>query len=172
MSVSLAPNWAITNAPAYGHLGWYNEEDQGVAYHWGNNMTKPIVQSVTFKASPEELFEIFTDSKKHSAATGAKASTSAKAGAKFTAFEGMLSGRNLLVIPGRMIVQAWRASHWKDCDLDSILVLNFSNTPGGGRIDLVHAGVPQHDHQGVTKGWPLYYWEPSKAYLKGRSARG
>ena len=79
MSVSLAPNWAITNAPAYGHLGWYNEEDQGVAYHWGNNMTKPIVQSVTFKASPEELFEIFTDSKKHSAATGAKASTSAKA---------------------------------------------------------------------------------------------
>ena len=62
-------------------------------------MTKPIVQSVTFKASPEELFEIFTDSKKHSAATGAKASVSAKAGAKFTAFEGMLSGRNLLVIP-------------------------------------------------------------------------
>ena len=33
-------------------------------------MTKPIVQSVTFKASPEDLFSIFTDSKKHSAATG------------------------------------------------------------------------------------------------------
>jgi hypothetical protein len=33
-------------------------------------MAKPIVQSVTFKASPEDLFSIFTDSKKHSAATG------------------------------------------------------------------------------------------------------
>ncbi|MGD0228424.1 MAG: hypothetical protein ABSF71_39485 [Terriglobia bacterium] len=53
-------------------------------------MTKPIVQSVTFKASPEELFEIFTDSKKHSAATGGKASVSAKVGAKFTAWDGML----------------------------------------------------------------------------------
>ena len=135
-------------------------------------MTKPIVQSVTFKASPEELFAIFTDSKKHSAATGAKASVSAKAGAKWTAFDGMILGKNLLVIPGRMIVQAWRASHWKDSDLDSILILNFSKAPGGGRIDLVHAGVPQHDHKGVTKGWPLYYWKPWKAYLKGRTAKG
>ena len=118
-------------------------------------MTKPIVQSVMFKASPEELFEIFTDSKKHSAATGAKAAVSAKAGAKFTAFDEMLLGRNLVVVPGHMIVQAWRASHWKESDHDSILILSFSEAPGGGRIDLVHVGVPQHDHKGVTKGWPL-----------------
>ena len=135
-------------------------------------MTKPIVQSVTFKATPEELFAIFTDSQKHSAATGAKAKVSAKAGAKWTAFDGMLLGKNLVVIPGSMIVQAWRASHWKESDLDSILILNFSKTPGGGRIDLVHAGVPQHDHKGVTKGWPQYYWVPWKAYLKGLSAKG
>ncbi|MGA2984887.1 MAG: SRPBCC domain-containing protein [Terriglobia bacterium] len=135
-------------------------------------MTKPIVQSVTFKASPEELFAIFTDSKKHSAATGAKAIASAKPGAKWSAFDGMILGRNLVVVPGQMIVQAWRASHWKESDLDSILVLNFSKAPGGGKIDLVHLGVPQHDHKGVTKGWPLYYWVPWKAYLKGLSAKG
>jgi activator of HSP90 ATPase len=134
-------------------------------------MTKPIVQSVTFKASPEELFEMFTDSKKHTAATGAKASVSAKAGAKWVAFDGMISGRNLVVVPGRMIVQAWRASHWNDSDLDSILIMNFSPAPGGGKIDLVHVGVPQHDHQGVSKGWPSYYWEPWKAYLKVRAAK-
>ena len=128
------------------------------------------MQSVTFKASPEELFEIFTDSKKHSAATGAKASVSAKPGAKWTAWDGMILGKNLMVVPGRMIVQAWRAAHWKDSDLDSILMITFSAAPGGSRIDLVHAGVPDHDHQGVTKGWPQYYWKPWKAYLKGRSA--
>jgi activator of HSP90 ATPase len=134
-------------------------------------MTKPIVQSVTFKATPEELFDIFTDSQKHSAATGSKASVSAKPGAKFTAFDGMLLGRNLLVIPGKMIVQAWRASHWNESDLDSILVLNFSKAPGGGRIDLVHAGVPQHDYRGVREGWAHYYWNPWKAYLKRLPAR-
>ena len=135
-------------------------------------MTKPIVQSVTFKASPEELFALFTDSKKHSASTGAAATASAKAGAKWTAFEGMLLGKNLAVVPGKMIVQAWRASHWHESDLDSILILNFSKVAGGGRVDLVHAGVPQHDHKGVTKGWPQYYWVPWKAYLKGRSVKG
>jgi activator of HSP90 ATPase len=135
-------------------------------------MTKPIVQSVRFKAPAEELFAIFTDSKKHSAATGAKASVSTKEGARWSAFDGMIFGRNLVVVPGRMIVQAWRASHWKDSDLDSILIMTFSKAPGGGRVDLVHAGVPHHDHQGVTKGWPLYYWKPWKAYLKGQSAKG
>jgi activator of HSP90 ATPase len=65
-----------------------------------------------------------------------------------------------------MIVQAWRASHWKDSDLDSILVLTFSRAAGGGKVDLVHVGVPQHDHKGVTQGWPKYYWKPWKAYLK------
>ena len=135
-------------------------------------MTKPIVQSVPFKASPEELFAMFTDSKKHSAATGAKASVSPKVGAKWSAFDGMILGKNLAVVPGRMIVQAWRASHWKDSDLDSVLILNFSPAPGGGKIDLVHAGVPQHDYKGVTKGWPSYYWEPWKAYLKAQAAKG
>jgi activator of HSP90 ATPase len=129
-------------------------------------MTKPIVQSVTFRATPQELFSIFTNSQKHSAATGAKASVSAKVGAKWTAFSGMIRGKNLAVVPGKMIVQAWRASHWKDSDLDSVLVLRFSKAPGGGRIDLVHVGVPAHDHMGVANGWPGYYWKPWKAYLQ------
>ncbi len=54
-------------------------------------------------------------------------------------------------------------------DPDSILVLEFSKVPAGGRVDMVHAGVPQHDHKGVTKGWPHFYWKPWKAYLKERS---
>jgi activator of HSP90 ATPase len=134
-------------------------------------MTKPIMQSVTFKASPEELFAMFTESKKHSASTGAKASVSTKVGAKWSAFDGMIRGKNLAVVPGRMIVQAWRAAHWKDTDLDSILVMHFSPALGGGKIELVHAGVPHHDHKGVTKGWPSYYWVPWKAYLEAQAKK-
>jgi activator of HSP90 ATPase len=129
-------------------------------------MTKPIVQSVRFEASPAQLFRIYTDSRKHSAATASKAVVSSKVGAKFTAFDGMLSGQNLVIVPNLMIVQAWRASHWKKTDLDSILILTFSAAPGGGRIDLVHVGVPQHDRKGVRLGWPKYYWKPWRSYLK------
>lgn len=135
-------------------------------------MPKTIIQAVKFKASPERLFEIFTDSKKHSAPTGAKASTSRKAGGKWSAFDGMIYGRNLAVIPNRMIVQAWRAAHWKKTDLDSVLILTFSKAAGGGRIDLVHANVPDHDYAGVSQGWPKYYWKPWRAYLKRKTGKG
>ena len=128
-------------------------------------MTRAIQQSVVLKASPEELFETFLDSKKHAAVTGLPAKISRKVGGAFTAHGGHLRGRTLLIVPKRMIVQAWRASQWKPEDPDSVLVLCFSRATGGGRIDLVHVNVPSYDHQGVTDGWRRYYWKPWKSYL-------
>jgi len=42
-------------------------------------MTRTIQQRVTFNASPERLFKLYTDSKQHSAATQGKARTAAHA---------------------------------------------------------------------------------------------
>jgi hypothetical protein len=134
-------------------------------------MRKAIQQSVRFAALPRTLFELYLDSKKHSAATGGKAVMSRKVGGAFTAWNKQLRGRNLLIIPNRLVVQAWRATHWGRGDLDSILILQFSKAPGGGRVDLVHVNVPQHDHKGVTHGWPNYYWKPWKKYLAAKSKR-
>jgi activator of HSP90 ATPase len=100
--------------------------------------------------------------------TGMPAKVSRRVGAGFTAFGGALRGRNLLIVPKRMIVQAWSSRQWRAGDPDSILVLCFSKARGGGRIDLVHVNVPAHDHKGVTKGWPKYYWAPWKRYLAKR----
>jgi len=131
-------------------------------------MAKTSQQSAKFRASPAALFEIYMDAKKHSAAIGSSVSMSRKAGGRFSAFGGSLIGRNLVVIPGRVIAQTWRSRGWKKTDLDSILILTFSAAPGGGRIDLVHANVPDHDYAGVKDGWVRYYWKPWKAYLKNK----
>ena len=131
-------------------------------------MTPAIEQSVRFPCSPETLFELYMDSAKHTAATGQRASISRRAGGRFTAFGGALCGRNLAVIPKRMIVQTWRSTHWKRSDPDSILVLRFSKVAGGSQVDLAHVNVPPHDHKGVTQGWRTYYWEPWKAYLAAK----
>jgi activator of HSP90 ATPase len=128
-------------------------------------MTRAIQQSVVLHASPEKLFHTFLDSNMHSAMTGAPAKTSTKVGGKWSAWGGAIHGRNLLIIPGRMIVQAWRSTVFKKSEPDSILVLTFSKAKGGGRIDLVHVNVPEYDHKGVREGWPTYYWKPWKAYL-------
>ena len=76
-------------------------------------MTRVIQQSVQFLAPPEELFEIYLDSKKHSEATGGAARMNRKAGGQFTAWGGQLRGRNLLIVPNQIIVQTWRGTHWK-----------------------------------------------------------
>jgi len=128
-------------------------------------MMKAIQQSVRFPVSPKRLYETYLDSKKHSASTGGNARVSRKVGGQFRAWNGQLTGRNLLVVPNRMIVQAWRSVNFKATDPDSILILVFSKASGGARIDLVHANVPRQDHAGVTKGWYKYYWEPWKKYF-------
>jgi activator of HSP90 ATPase len=127
-------------------------------------MTPVIQQSVRFRTTPQALFDLYLGSRQHSRATGAPAKIGRATGAKFKAFGGQLEGKNLLIVPGKKIVQLWRATHWKKED-SSILILMFSRVAGGAQIDLVHVGVPAYDHKGVRKGWPNYYWRPWKKYL-------
>lgn len=134
-------------------------------------MTKAIQQSVRFAATPAQLFEMYMNSKMHSEATGGKANMSRKPGGAFTAWNEMLRGRNLMIVPNRMVVQSWRSINFKPGDPDSILILQFSKAPGGAQVDMVHVNVPVQDHKGVTKGWPLYYWKPWKRYLAAKSKR-
>ena len=77
-------------------------------------MTKAIEQSVRFNASPQSYLRCNMDSKKHSAATGGAAPVNKpQAGReKFTAWNGQLSGQNLLIVKNRMIVQSWRGTHF------------------------------------------------------------
>jgi activator of HSP90 ATPase len=134
-------------------------------------MKPPIEQSVKFPCSPQALFEMYMDSAQHSASTGARAQITRRAGGRFTAFDGALNGRNLLIVPNRMIVQAWRSTAFKQDDPDSILVLEFSKVAGGAKVHMVHVNVPPQDHHGVSKGWPKYYWKPWKAYLAARKSK-
>jgi activator of HSP90 ATPase len=132
-------------------------------------MTPVIEQSVSFNATPAKLYELFMDSAKHSAATGMPAKVSRKVGGKWSAFGGMILGKNLLLIPNRRIVQAWRSSEWKKADPDSLLVVGFEKAAGSDTtVHLVHVGVPSYDHQGVTQGWVKFYWDPWKVYLAAR----
>lgn len=129
----------------------------------------PIVQSVPFNCPPTTLFELYMDSAKHAAVTNHPAKISRRAGGKFSAFNGALSGKNLLVIPNQLIVQTWKSTNWKRGDLDSILILQFSKTPTGSQVDLTHVNVPVQDHRGVTNGWEKYYWKPWRDYLAAKS---
>jgi len=127
---------------------------------------KTIIQKVKFNASPKELFDIFLDSKKHSDATGGKASVSRKIGEGFTAWDGYIRGKNLAIVPHRMIVQSWRTSQFKKTDLDSLLILTFEKEGKETLLTMVHADAPDALAKDFTAGWKTHYWNPMKTYLK------
>jgi uncharacterized protein YndB with AHSA1/START domain len=133
-------------------------------------MPRTIHSAVYLPAPPEKLFEMYLDPVRHAAFTGGTVSIAPKAGAVFQAFDGALQGRILQVVPKRLIVQSWRAAHWKAGDLDSTLILTFWKERRGARIELVHINVADHDYSGVSEGWEKYYWTPWRAYLKTEKA--
>ena len=130
-------------------------------------MAKTICQTVVFKnTTPEMLYTIYMNAKKHSKATGGAAKISSKVGSSYSAWDGYISGKILHLIKEKMIVQSWRSSDFKANDLDSTLILWFEKKGKDAVINMVHANVPDHQYAGLKGGWDDFYWKPWKKYLK------
>ena len=125
-------------------------------------MCRPVHHEVEFKASPREVYDAYLDSRRHARMTGQSARMSKKVGGRFTAGDDYISGTNVELIPGKRIVQAWRASEWPS-GVYSILRLELKPKGKGSRVIVDHVGVPDEFRDGVDKGWYEFYWEPMKA---------
>jgi activator of HSP90 ATPase len=124
-----------------------------------------ILLAADLPASPGRLYDMYLDAKTHAAFTGSPVTIEPRAGAVFSAFDGMLSGKLLHIEPRRLIVQTWRSGNWPKDAMDSVLILTFSPHQDGGRIELVQINVADEDFAGVCQGWEKYYWTPWREYL-------
>ncbi len=131
-------------------------------------MPQTIRMAAKLPASPDRLFDMYLDQELHAAFTGAAVRIAPRVGAEFRAFNNALSGQILFLVPKRLIVQSWRASHWSQKDLDSTLILTFWPEADGARIELVHVNIADHDFAGVSQGWERYYWTPWRKFLEER----
>ena len=124
--------------------------------------------TATIPAPPRAVYDAWLASRAHSAMTGAAAKVSAKKGGRFTAWDGYISGRNLTLVPGRRIVQAWRTTQFAETDPDSELEILLAPAKTGTRLTLRHRNVPD-GHTGYRDGgWRDFYFTPMKAYFRQR----
>ena len=123
--------------------------------------TRTLRQTVAFKASPQEVYDMLMDSKKHQSLSGEPAKISNKVGGNFTAWGTHLSGINLVLEPGKKIVQAWRATGWWP-DHFSIATFDFSEARGGTKLKFTQIGIPPSRYSGHYRGWIETYWTPMK----------
>ncbi len=116
-------------------------------------------------ASPETVYAAWLDSRGHTAMTGIKAKMSNKLGEEVSAWDGYIWGKNLVLEPGRRIVQSWRTTKFSDHDPDSKISVTLVPVEGGTQITLHHAGVPDGQTSYENGGWQDNYFEPMKRYF-------
>jgi uncharacterized protein YndB with AHSA1/START domain len=116
-------------------------------------------------ATPRDIYDTWLDSRGHSAMTGGKATQSAKMGAAVTAWDDYITGKNLHLEPGKRIVQTWRTTQFTDAHGDSVVTVTLAKVPGGTRLTLNHANVPDDQTSYEQSGWKDHYFTPMQRYF-------
>jgi len=131
-------------------------------------MVRNIVQEVVFKnTSPQDLYDLYMNADKHSLIAGGPVTITEKEGDPFSAHQGYITGKNLQLVKGNLIVQAWRAQSWNVEDTDSTFILYLEQTGKDAILRMTHANVPEEHAVSVEQGWYGHYWDPWKQYLAG-----
>jgi uncharacterized protein YndB with AHSA1/START domain len=116
-------------------------------------------------ASPRDIYDTWLDSRGHSAMTGGKAMQSAKVGATINAWDDYITGKNLHLEPGKRIVQTWRTTQFTNAHGDSVITVTLTRIPGGTRLTLNHANVPDDQTSYEESGWKEHYFTPMQRYF-------
>lgn len=126
-----------------------------------------IHQEVTINASPKDVFGILMSGEKFARMTGGReADVSQEVGGEVSLFGGAISARNVELVPGKRVVQAWRSNDWPE---GVYSIVRFELAADGNNTKLVfdQSGHPDDAAEMLSGGWHQMYWEPMNAMLSG-----
>ena len=129
-----------------------------------DNLRTSLHQEITLEANPGRIYEILLDSAQFAKFTGEKAEIGRDQGSAFSMFGGVIVGRNIELVPGQRIVQAWRPKYWNP-GIYSLVRFELKAVGPKTMLALDHTGFPEGDFASLNSGWGDKYWEPLKKYL-------
>lgn len=127
-------------------------------------MSAVIHQEIEFEAAPEKVYSALMDAAEHSQFTGEPAEITADAGGTFSCYGGQIGGRNIELVAGRRIVQAWRVGSW-DEGVYSLVRIELEDAGGKTKLTLDHSAIDDEMAPHLESGWHARYWEPLAKYL-------
>jgi activator of HSP90 ATPase len=131
----------------------------------GSDATRTSLhQEIELHASPQRIYEALLDSKQFAAFSGEPAQIGREEGSAFSMFGGVIVGRNIELVPGQRIVQAWRPTYWAP---GFYSLVHFELKAHGAQATLIldHTGFPEGDFASLNQGWGLKYWNPLEKFL-------
>jgi activator of HSP90 ATPase len=131
----------------------------------GSDATRTSLhQEIDLQASPQRIYEILLDSKLFAAFSGEAAEIGREEGSSISMFGGVIVGRNIELVPGQRIVQAWRPKYWSP-GAYSVVRFKLKAQDSHTKLILDHTGFPQGDFASLDSGWHEKYWDPLQKFL-------
>ena len=125
-----------------------------------------IHQEVVIKGSPKVVYNILLSSKKFGEMTGGrKAKISKDEGGTASLFGGAIQARNIELVPGKRVVQAWRSADWPEGQYSIVrfeLTVDGTNT----KLSFDQVGHPADAASHLERGWHEMYWNPMNTMLE------
>jgi uncharacterized protein YndB with AHSA1/START domain len=129
-----------------------------------NMVPTSIHQEALVSAPPQQVFELLTNGDQFGAATGQPAEITDHAGDPFSLFGGRVEGRQIELVPGERVVQAWRfgAAHPSPWEPGVYSTVRFALEPvgAGTRLVIDHHGIPGEWVDHLSTGYPTFYEQP------------
>lgn len=121
---------------------------------------KTITMTEKFSCRARDLFEILMDENRWKGFSQSNARISKEVNGEFSIFDGSVTGTNLELQEGKLILQRWRFGSWPD-GIHSTVRLTFDEPESGVTIvKLIHSDVPEEDRYGnatvvenTERGW-------------------
>jgi activator of HSP90 ATPase len=112
------------------------------------------------------VYDAWVSSEAHTAMTGSPAQIDPVVGGEYQAWDGYISGRTLVLEPGRRIVQSWRTTEFTDADEDSQIEVLLEPAESATKVTIRHTNVPDGQRNYEEGGWQSQYFDPMREYFE------
>ncbi|KAJ6304010.1 hypothetical protein OIU77_017815 [Salix suchowensis] len=121
---------------------------------------KSISLTEKFSCRAKDLFEILMDENRWKGFTQSNARIGKEVGGEFSIFDGSVTGRNVELQEGKLIVQQWRFGNWPDGIVSNVRITFDEPEPGVTIVKVIHTDIPEEDRYGnatvvenTERGW-------------------
>ncbi|XP_062167510.1 uncharacterized protein LOC133873772 [Alnus glutinosa] len=121
---------------------------------------KTITLTEKFSCRAGVMYEILMDENRWKGFTQSNARISKEVGGEFSIFDGSVTGTNVELQDGKLIVQKWRFGNWVDGIHSTVRLALDEPEPGLTVVKLTHTDIPEEDRYGnstvvenTERGW-------------------
>ncbi len=115
---------------------------------------KTLSKVYEYQATLDDVWKCFTDPKYIEAWDAGPVEMTDKEGSEFKLWGGDVWGKNLKVIKGKALEQAWSSVGWES---PSKVKFTFEEDNGKVKVTLKQSDIPDNELKSTDSGWDDYY---------------